>query len=146
MNDEAYLKDPTGGRRFWPVEIGDIDLDALESDRDQLFAEAVHLFNAGAPWWPDRQFEAEVIKPEQEPRYATDPWLEAITNYLAGKSRVTISQVARDALYIETARIGTGDARRIREVLVSLKWVLKRGAGSGVRWYHSPGCDACDGL
>jgi hypothetical protein len=120
-NDEYYLKDPTGGRRFWPVKIGSIDLEALAADRDQLFAEAVHLFKAGARWWPDKEFEARYIAPEQEARYATDPWLEPIIRYLAGKHKTTVTQVARDALCIEASRIGTLDARRITDVLKSLK-------------------------
>ena len=42
-NEEEYLKDPTGARRFWPVRLGVkfIDIDAVEAIIDQLWAEAV---------------------------------------------------------------------------------------------------------
>jgi hypothetical protein len=46
-NDDEFLKDPTGERRFWPVHCRDIDLDRLKLDRDQLIAEAVHLVKGG---------------------------------------------------------------------------------------------------
>jgi hypothetical protein len=71
-NEEAYLEDPTGGRRYWPLKTGEINVEKLIEDRDQLFAEAVHLFNTGTRWWPDRNFEKTYMMPEQDARYSGD--------------------------------------------------------------------------
>jgi predicted P-loop ATPase len=42
-NDQEYLKDDTGGRRYWPVRCnisGKIDLKRLDAEVDQMWAEA----------------------------------------------------------------------------------------------------------
>lgn len=134
-NKAAYLRDETGGRRYWPVKVGKIDPDALARDRDQLLAEALHLYREARPWWPKADFERECIQPEQDERYEADVWETPIANWLVGKPRVTVSEVATQALYIETGRIGTADQRRITACLARLGWSPgKRGTG-GVRWY-----------
>src|SRR5215468_9938423 len=99
-NKDTYLRDEIGGRRFWPIKAGRIDVDALASDRDQLFAEAVAAFESGEPWWPDKNFERAHIMPEQEARYEGDAWEENIRDHLALNPRVTIGQVAKNALFI----------------------------------------------
>jgi predicted P-loop ATPase len=133
-NKEAYLRDETGGRRFWPVKCSEIDIDRLNEDRDQLFAEAVNLYHAGVPWWPDRAFEAKHIAPEQASRYEGDPWEEAIEQYLANLSRTTIPAIATNALGFKTDRIGTIDQRRIVAVLVTLNWKPNRDMRG--RWWE----------
>ena len=153
-NKTVYLKDPTGNRRAWPIETGDIGLDWLRDSRDQLFAEAVHLYRDGAHWWPDREFERETIRDEQETRYETDAWEEPIRLYLAGLSveRTTILDVAIGALGFEKAppvavpyqphpprgtpinRLSPGDQHRIAGVLTHLKWIPKR--SKTARWWE----------
>ena len=70
-NTYDYLKDETGGRRFWPVRLGfgKIDIEALKRDRDLLWAEALYRFEAGEIWWPDDEAEQRLLAVEQEERY-----------------------------------------------------------------------------
>lgn len=134
-NKEAYLRDETGGRRFWTVKVGKVNTDALARDRDHLLAEAVHLYRTGTKWWPDDAFEREHIKPEQEARFETDAWEEMIADYLAGKGKATVLEVAREGLYIETQRIGTADQRRIAAAMERLGWVRRGKDGEGrIQW------------
>jgi predicted P-loop ATPase len=134
-NREAYLRDETGGRRFWPIIAGKIELEALVRDRDQLFAEAVAAFRNGETWWPDKDFEREHIQPEQEARYEGDAWEEPIRGYINLKPRVTIGQIAKGALFMETQRIGTADQRRIAAVLTNLGWRRAKKDREGNRWW-----------
>jgi predicted P-loop ATPase len=133
-NKNVYLRDTTGGRRFWPVKAGRIDIGALERDRDQLFAEAVRLYRDGVPWWPDKDFERTHIAPEQEARFEADAWEESVSTYLQGTQKVTLGEIAREALHFDTARIGTADQRRIADILENLGWRRPPRAWNGRFW------------
>lgn len=83
-NDREYLKDATGGRRFLPVRAdGDVDVPGIVAQRDQLWAEAVHLFREGFAYWvlPDD------APAEQAARYIADSWEGRIERWLAGSFR-----------------------------------------------------------
>jgi predicted P-loop ATPase len=138
-NRDVYLRDETGGRRFWPIKATTINIEALIKDRDQIFAEATSRYLEGVSWWPDKDFERHHILPEQERRYEADAWEESIYSYLATMSRVTVGQVAQNALGIEKGRIGTADQRRIATALERLGWGRERPDGKtdwqGKRWW-----------
>jgi predicted P-loop ATPase len=139
-NKSAYLRDETGGRRFWPVLVGIIKTEALQADRDQLFAEAVNRYRAGDKWWPDAAFEIEYIRPQQDARYEVDAWEESISTFLErhiqpdGKKRTTITEVARSALHLDTPKLGTSEQRRIGNALDRLGWQRGKRSEDG-RWW-----------
>jgi predicted P-loop ATPase len=78
----GYLKDATGGRRFWPVECTKIDIEALKRDRDQFWAQAVALYHQGFPWWLDTQDLEDAAKEQQAERLQGDAWEGLIAQYL----------------------------------------------------------------
>jgi predicted P-loop ATPase len=125
-NRSSYLRDDTGGRRFWPVRVGAINVDALAADRDQLFAEAVVAYRNGEPWWPSPDFERDHIRGEQEARFEIDAWEAEIEVFVRGRHRAQVSEIAREALGITAARIGTVEQRRIISALSRLGWTAVR--------------------
>ena len=81
-NADTFLKDATGDRRFWPLEVFTVNLETLTNMRSQLLAEALHRVNAGEQYWPTREQERELIFPEQEPFKKADPWEDNLDEYV----------------------------------------------------------------
>ena len=46
-NEQSFIRDDTGSRRFWPVKVGRVNLNWISDNREQLWAEAVVAYNAG---------------------------------------------------------------------------------------------------
>jgi len=81
-NADTFLKDATGDRRMWPLEVFTVNLDVLREMRFQLFAEALHRLEAGEQYWPTRQQEKELIFPEQEQFKRGDTWEDILDAYV----------------------------------------------------------------
>lgn len=60
-NDEEFLRDPTGARRFWPVMVtnaGREQGDDLTRDTiNQIWAEVVEYYDAGETWYLSNEME-----------------------------------------------------------------------------------------
>jgi predicted P-loop ATPase len=72
---------------------------------------------------------------EQAARYEGDAWEDTIATYLETFSKVTVSQIARQALGIEMARLGTSEQRRIAAVLGLRGWRRQPKDWRGTRWW-----------
>lgn len=79
-NDDEFLADETGNRRWLPVEVGLADREAIAADRDQLWAEAREIFRKSGVAWRD----AERLAPDVHGDYmVSDSWEEAVAEWLA---------------------------------------------------------------
>jgi predicted P-loop ATPase len=133
VNDNQYLRDETGGRRFWPIACTKINIPGLAAVRDQLWAEACHRFHSGEPWWLDNPRLNRAAEKEQQARYQDDAWGNLIAQYIAGRSTVTVGEVLTGAIRLQSDRWTRADQMRVAAYLKLKKWVRKknRPAGAG---------------
>lgn len=121
-NEDEYLRDATGARRFWPVRCGDVDIEWLTKWRGQLFAEAVKLYDAGTPWW---DVPVDDARHEQEQRRVSDEWEHLIADWLGMNMETTVSEVLEGALKITPDCWDRQTQMRVASVLKAIGWRKK---------------------
>jgi predicted P-loop ATPase len=114
----GYLKDPTGARRFWPFACqGMVDRDGLEKVRDQLWAEAVHRFKGGAPWWLETPELEALATAEQTARFLVDAWEAPIREWLGDRTDTTIWELLEHALGLPPEAWTQSAQNRVAKIL-----------------------------
>jgi len=137
-NDDTPLRDHTGNRRFWCVDVGvthTIDVAAIERDRDQLFAEAAKKYfqweNTRSDedgWW--LMPESETAENEEKNREC-DPWEDIISEWLIGREETTAVEVLEQCIDVPDERITMALQSRAARCLKSLGWHKKTGRRNG---------------
>jgi predicted P-loop ATPase len=136
-NSDCYLKDETGGSRFWPVRVRKLNDADLRRDRDQLWAEAVQLYREGAHWWLEDEDIIREAAEEQDARYEGDPWDDLISAYLAFRDVTSVDEILGDALHIEKGRWGRSEQMRVSRCLRHLGFDRQRSTVAGRRaWVY----------
>lgn len=136
-NEDHYLSDHTGARRFWPVQCArSVDLDALRADRDQLWAEAVEAYHSGLPWWPEPG-ELEDIQEAQEERQVVDAWEDRVLAWAAVHDAFSVADVLEGALDLKPEKWDRGAQTRVGAILAraGLRTHRVSRAGRRVRLY-----------
>lgn len=126
-NEDQFLTDPTGSRRFNIVRVGDRVAYELAAEwRDQLWAEAVSRYKAGEVWWLSDDEEAAREK-DAERYQVEDSWEEPISEWLATRPlSVTTSALLDKALDIPASQRGRAAEMRVATVMKRLGYVLHR--------------------
>ena len=153
-NERHFLKDPTGERRWWPVEGGRVDLDWIRANRDQLWAEAVYVARKGmeegadAPrlryWFSDLDpADTSLIAAlaERHGDFAEeDAWTPIIEEWLAKKPGLSVNgvstgEVLLNALDIPASKMERHHESRVGACMKRLQWEKKRQQRGGRREY-----------
>ena len=117
-NQDTYLRDETGNRRFWPVRVGKIDLDGLRRDRDLLWAEAMYWYRQGKPWHMTG-VALGLAEAAQVSRVSEDIWQADLARELEGKYEVSLQAAAR-ILGLDRAKISRQEQNRLTACLKAL--------------------------
>lgn len=144
-NQRTPLKDFTGNRRFWPIQTGPTDIPKILMDRDQLFAEAIHLYHKGHAWWLDtpeaRALADEIVEESRE----VDMFEEMIAEYL-NRTKIketTVRDILVNVFEKDETEVTRADQMRVAGMLQALKWERFRGSvadANGMRryWAYRP--------
>lgn len=139
-NNNLYLRDMTGNRRFWPVKIRQFLVKEIRKDRDQLWAEAVHREATGASIRLDQKLWASA-EVEQNSRLLSDPWQDRLEETLRGLTGKIVCSDVWDLLEInEVWRRDQQGATRISAIMQKLGFEHKRARVEGKpRWCYARG-------
>lgn len=115
-NEEEILHDATGSRRFWVVPVYECDVEQLQLDRDQLWAEALEAYTAGEQWHFTKE-EAQMLATANKLFEADDAWAPAVLTYASERLATNVAEVATNALNMRFSEITKGAEMRIANIL-----------------------------
>jgi hypothetical protein len=146
-NNEEFLVDTTGNRRWLPVRagvLGAVDVEGIARDRDQLWAEGRELFKAGGVAWRDAEALAAPIHQEHMVR---DGWEDVVARWLDERAFDGASprerkflracDVLQEALGVSPKDAGRREQMRIADVLKGLGYErAKVRTDAGPQWVY----------
>jgi putative DNA primase/helicase len=131
-NDQEFLIDTTGNRRFWPVETNEIDCLGLKKIRDRLWSEACHAFFGGETWHLPPELEVEYEQRRSE-YVQSHPWEGLVKSYCARQTGpVSVNDVLEKAIEIEKGRWNRAHQQIVSTMLKDMGWKAARKQGKRV--------------
>lgn len=134
-NDDRYLKDLSGNRRFWPVKVGKADRAKLKEDIDQLWGEAVERWSKGERWWLEEKEDKNIIQTSnliQGIKLEEDELKSSLELFLDDMEFITTEDVWTKFYRGEVNRFNKSEQMRVADSIRSCGWVRgKKGSRRG---------------
>ena len=139
-NEWEWNKDPTGGRRFWPVDCsGEFNLDGLRSMREQLFAEAVAAFDAGDRFYPSPEEQQKLFDPEQLMREQQESLVDALHDWVYQQvAPFSVADAAMTGLGLDASKLTRDLQTRLGNALRKLGCTKFEKRNGMVRYWYNP--------
>lgn len=137
-NEDDFLRDPTGARRFWPVRCPTVDENALWAARDQLWAEAVARYRAGEAWYLHEEELVGEAREHQREFQEEDPWTRAVMDYVYGSaslSDLTMAKILGEGLGLKRTEWTRAEQMRVAGILKQHQYKRERRFASGIAYY-----------
>ncbi len=151
-NKRQPLKGVDGNRRFGPVEVGEIDLELLRRDIDQLLAEAIHIFFEDLKGNPvevrlDPQYYAAAKQRQEEHTEGTlwEPKIQANMSIILSHGIRKFNKSGLDEIFVASAEIQKivhpdgslrgADGKYLKEAMLALRWREDRHGKERIRGY-----------
>jgi len=146
-NDDEYLSDRTGNRRYWPIrctrtEDDPIDMEKLRAEVDQIWAEVAILAPEREPLYLDNS-DRVTAEDEQRARLFADEWEGKIDLWLSrpaiidrykeggefstdteDRNRVCIPEIWAECFGGDIVRIDNKSRRRLADCLRAVGWKM----------------------
>lgn len=145
-NQDEFLADETGNRRWLPVRVdGLIDVDGIVNDRAQLWAEGAEMYLVGGVEYRDAEALAAEVHADH---MITDLWHDPIAHWLDApdptsdgtprtREYLLTSNVLLEALGIEAKAVHRGMEMRVGKVLQALGYTrTRRNVNKTKRWIY----------
>jgi hypothetical protein len=138
VNDLEFLHDPTGNRRFWPIDASSIIRDE-KLNYQQLWAEVKTWYEAEETWHLSAA-EIQKLNEYSEQFVISDPLIEALhTRYgFAGCSEWEPVLMKQIALQIGLDRVNKGESMRIAAAIRKANGGQKPKNSNGNRYHFVP--------
>ena len=132
-NQDAFLSDPTGSRRFWVIEVlhKDIPVAWVRQNVDLIWAEAFLYYKEGTAWHLTER-ESQLLNISNEQFQTQDPWESTIACGMAyiedhhDELALTSAELLTILLRISVKDQNKGHAMKLSNVMKALGYVNKQ--------------------